>query len=132
MSIASFFADLGVAVKGHEWPLGGISNIDGSVYLLVWKSEIKKRDSHTWAYLGETDVKEKQSSAIRQRDSHIRLLKSGRRGFLLFGQPVVNLSGKREVGAFDAERIFPVGDIVTRDGGIWAQFLTGIPVRQFF
>jgi len=132
MSIALFFSDLGVAVKGREWPLGGISNVGGSVFLLVWQSEIRKRDGHTWAYLGETDIKEKNNAAMRQRDNHIRLMKSGRRGYLLFGQPVINLSGKREVGSFDADFIFPAGDIVTRDGGVWAQCLTGIPARQFF
>ena len=131
MSIAQFFADLGIVVKSREWSRGGISNVDGSVFLIVWHDEMKRRDGYYWAYLSASEnIQTSNDPSLRERLNHINLIRSGKRGYLIFCEPKWPISGERKVSTFNAERIYPIGDIVTRDGAFWAQYLTGILVRE--
>lgn len=127
MSIASLFAELGIVVKSREWSRGGLSNIDGSVYLLVWQDEVKRRDGHNWACLIKSaSVQGENNPILLERIEHISLLNSGKRGYLIFCEPKWLISGERAISTFNAEKVYPIGDVVSRDGGVWAQYLTGI------
>lgn len=132
MSIARLFADLCIVVESREWPRGGVSNIDGSMFLLVWQDEMKRRDGYNWAYLAASEqTKTTSSLSLRERLDHINILKSGKRGYLIFCEPEWPITGERVISTLNAEHVYPIGDIVTRDGGFWAQYLTGILVGEF-
>lgn len=131
MSISSFFSELGVVLRSREWSRSGISSIDGSVFLLVWQDEIKRRNGYNWAYLATAkNVELAERPSLKERLDHIKLIKSGKRAFLIFCEPKLLISGERIVSTFNAERVYPIGEIVTFEEGLWAQYLTGILVRD--
>jgi hypothetical protein len=131
MSIAPLFADLGIVVRSREWSRGGVSNLDGSIFLLVWQDEVKRRDGSNWVFLGSPDnVQTTDNPVLRERLDHIKLLKSGKRGYLIFCDAKWSISGERNISTFNAEKVYPIGDIITNDSGFWAQYLTGILVKE--
>lgn len=131
MSISSFFSELGVVLRSREWSRGGISSVDGSVFLLVWQDEIKRRNGYNWAYLATVEnVESLDKPSLKERLDHIKLIKSGKRAFLIFCESKLLISGERVVSTFNAERVYPIGEIVTYEKGLWAQYLTGILVRD--
>jgi hypothetical protein len=108
-----------------------VSNIDGSVFLLVWQDEVKRRDGSNWVFLGAPEnVQTTDNPVSRERLDHIKLLKSGKRGYLIFCDAKWSISGERNLSTFNAERVYPIGDIIANDSGFWAQYLTGILVKE--
>lgn len=131
MSRSAHFAMLGAPLKSIYWSWGGVRE-DGTLFLLAWRDQTRRHEGKLCARISYEELfRDKPDDlGFKERTRHVQQLKEGARGYIIIGVAIDPKAMPRKIKEFDEDHVFLIGELVEFDGGLWAELLKKIPVRD--
>lgn len=131
MSQAEIFASVGAPLKNVRWSWGSVRVSDGVIFLRVWQDGTKKIDGKRFIWISD-ELPPDGDLGANERLQHTKLVKSGRRCYLIMCQAVDTTAAPRQVQSFNEKEVFVGGEVIMKDGCYWIELKSRVPVKEVF
>ena len=129
MPISAFFERvLGAAFKNNRWSWGALDPDTNRVFLRVWDDDIDRDDRGDRVVVLRGDWR-RSSSGLKERQTHIELLKSGAAGFGVLCTAASD-ERPRTIVHFDRDVILRFGALIEQGDAVLARIVDRVPVRE--
>jgi hypothetical protein len=128
----AFFKMLGAPLNNTRWSWGAVREGDGTVFLKVWKDQIKILDGVQFAQLTYNARLGADRANFRHRErlEHVARVKANAPCYLIYCEAVDPTVRPRRVRWFNSTEVFPGDRIAEFDGDWWVEMRSGVPVQQ--
>jgi len=129
MTQAEIFKRLGAPLKNQRWSWGGVRESDRTVFLRVWQDGTMNIDNKRYIWVADKEC-EKSDLGSKERLSHVELIKSGYKCYMVMCQAVDTEASPRAVARFNRKELFVGGELIEKDGAYWMEFVDRISIGE--
>src|SRR5262249_34910804 len=132
MTQTDFFNMLGAPLTNPRWSWGGVRPEDGTVFLKVWKDQMRTDDGAIFAQITYHSRFQGRRDNFRHRAriEQVNQVRGGARCYLVECEAADPTVRPSRIRWFNTAEVFPGGRIVELDGDCWIEMLPPVPVQD--
>ncbi len=130
-TISRFFERIGFKLRNdrNSW---GATNSQGAVMLRSWDDETRPSPRRVRVFVNEARPGRPQRASRNERKDHLRgIWAGGIPAYTVIITPKFDRkTGERKIGAFRDDAVFPIQQLVSEDGSIYAVYGAPVPIGK--